>query len=72
MVQAGARPMSWLAVTSEWTPDYTTPERQALTDVQRQRGGVAALMADYVFAQVSAGVVELPKSMKAPVHAEAR
>jgi nicotinamidase-related amidase len=71
MVQAGARPMSWLAVTSEWTPDYTTPERQALTNVQRQRGGVAALMADYVFAQVAAGLVELPSSMSAPVEAEA-
>jgi len=70
MVQAGAKPISWLAVTSEWTPDYTTPERQALTDVQRQRGGVAALMADYVFAQVAAGLVELPASMSAPVEAE--
>jgi nicotinamidase-related amidase len=71
MVQAGAKPMSWLAVTSEWTPDYTSPERQALTDVQRQRGGVAALMADYVFAQVTAGLVELPGSMS-PAHAGAR
>ena len=60
MVQAGARPMSWLAVTSEWTPDYTSPERQALTDLQRQRGGSAALMADYVLAQVTAGVVQPP------------
>ena len=60
MVQAGARPMSWLAVISEWTPDYTTPERQALTDITRQRGGSAALMADYVFAQVTAGIVPPP------------
>jgi hypothetical protein len=21
--------MSWLAIASEWTPDYTSPERQA-------------------------------------------
>src|SRR5438552_12378760 len=63
MVQAGARPMSWLAVTSEWTPDYTSPERQALTDLQRQRGGSAALMADYVLAQVTAGVVQPPSFM---------
>jgi hypothetical protein len=62
MVQAGARPMSWQAVTSEWAPDYTSPERQATTDIQRQRGGVAALMADYVFAQVTAGLVKAPDS----------
>jgi len=60
MTQAGARPMSWLAVLSEWTPDYTSSERQALTGVLRQRGGSAALMADYVFAQVTAGIVSLP------------
>jgi hypothetical protein len=60
MIQAGARPMSWLSVISEWSPDYTSPERQALTEVTRQRGGVAAMMADYVFAQVTAGLVPLP------------
>ena len=67
MVQAGAKPMSWLAVTSEWTPDYTSPERQALTDVLRQRGGSAALMADYVIAQVTAGLVPPPSLVAAPV-----
>src|SRR5467141_1348344 len=36
MTQAGAKPMSWLAVTSEWTPDYTSRERAALADVTRQ------------------------------------
>jgi len=66
MIQAGARPMSWLAVTSEWTPDYTSPERQALTAVTRQRGGIAAVMADYVFAQVEAGLVKMPTGMTAP------
>jgi nicotinamidase-related amidase len=61
MVQAGAKPISWLAVISEWAPDYTSAERQALVDVTRQRGGVAALMADYVFAQVTAGLVKMPE-----------
>src|SRR6267143_4413654 len=56
MTQAGARPVSWLSVLSEWTPDYTSAERQALTDVMRQRGGTAAVMADYVLAQVTAGL----------------
>ncbi|MDB4893466.1 MAG: hypothetical protein JWL61_5321 [Gemmatimonadetes bacterium] len=60
MVQAGAKPMSWLAVISEWTPDYTSPERAKLADVTRQRGGTAALMYDYVFAQVTAGLVKAP------------
>src|SRR6267143_1046551 len=44
MTQAGAKPMSWLAVTSACTPDYTSRERAALADVTRQRGGSAALM----------------------------
>lgn len=60
MVQAGAKPLSWLAVISEWAPDYTSPERQALIDVTRERGGIAALMGDYVLAQVTAGLVKAP------------
>jgi len=60
MVQAGAKPMNWLAVISEWTPDYTSPERAKLADVTRLRGGSAALMYDYVFAQVTAGLVKAP------------
>jgi nicotinamidase-related amidase len=72
MIQAGAKPVSWLTVTSEWTPDYTSPERQALTDVVRQRGAAAALMADYVIAQVTAGVVKAPSFASAAVPAGAR
>jgi nicotinamidase-related amidase len=66
MTQAGAKPMSWLAVTSEWTPDYTSRERQVLADVTRQRGGTAALMFDYVMAQVTAGLVRAPSFTSAP------
>jgi nicotinamidase-related amidase len=72
MVQAGAKPMSWLAVISEWAPDYTSPERQALVDVTRQRGGVAALMGDYVIAQVTAGLVAPPNFLSAPAEAGSR
>ncbi len=57
MVQAGAKPISWLAVINEWTPDYPSPERAALADVTRQRGGSAALLYDYMIAQVRAGLV---------------
>jgi nicotinamidase-related amidase len=28
LVQAGATPINWMAVICEWTPDYTTDERQ--------------------------------------------
>jgi nicotinamidase-related amidase len=69
MTMAGAKPMSWLAVISEWTPDYTSRERAALANVTTQRGGTAALMFDYVMAQVSAGLVSLPKSLSSPVKA---
>jgi uncharacterized protein (TIGR02246 family) len=72
MTQAGAKPISWLAVISEWAPDYTSPERQALADVTRQRGGTAALMFDYVIAQVTAGLVPPPSFMSAPDKAGSR
>jgi nicotinamidase-related amidase len=72
MIQAGAKPVSWLSVTSEWTPDYRSPERQALTDNLRQRGGVAALMVDYMIAQVTAGLVAAPNFAAAPATAGAR
>ncbi len=61
MVQAGARPINWLAVISEWAPDYTSPERSALADVWSRRGGVINLAGDYVLAQVTAGLVPMPK-----------
>ena len=60
MVQAGARPIDWLAVISEWAPDYTSPERAALGDVWSRRGGVINLAGDYVLAQVTAGLVPMP------------
>ena len=60
MVQAGARPINWLAVISEWAPDYTSPERSALADVWSRRGGVINLAGDYVLAQVTAGLVPMP------------
>ena len=33
MTQAGAKPINWLAVTGEWSPDYTSPERAVTTPV---------------------------------------
>ena len=60
MIQAGAKAVSLWSVLSEWTPDYTSPERQKLVGVTRERGGVVTLMADYVLAQVEAGLVKMP------------
>ena len=68
MVQAGARPINWLAVISEWAPDYTSPERAALGDVWSRRGGIINLAGDYVLAQVTAGLVPMP-SWAAPAKA---
>jgi nicotinamidase-related amidase len=72
MVQAGARPINWLAVTAEWAPDYTAPERAALGDVWSRRGGGVVLLIDYVMAQVAAGLVPPPSFMSAPDKAGSR
>jgi nicotinamidase-related amidase len=60
MIQAGAKPISWMAVVGEWTPDYTSPERNALTEALLRHGGGVSLAAQYLFAQVSAGIVPMP------------
>lgn len=72
MTQAGARPISWLAVISEWAPDYTSPERAALAQATSQRGGIAAMMGDYVMAQVTAGLVPPPSFASAPARPGSR
>ncbi len=72
MVQAGAKPMSWIAVYNEWAPDFTSPEREALFDVTVRRGGGAALINDYAFAQVTAGLVKPPSFGSARVQAGSR
>jgi uncharacterized protein (TIGR02246 family) len=66
MVQAGARPIDWKAVTSEWAPDYTAPERAPLANIWSRRGSGVGLLIDYVMAQVEAGLVSMPSSMSAP------
>jgi nicotinamidase-related amidase len=72
MVQAGARPMSLWSVLSEWTPDYTSAERQALGDVTMRRGGLVTLLGEYVFAQIEAGLVPAPSFISAPKKGGAR
>jgi len=60
MLQAGARPVNWLGVVAEWTPDYTSAERNAVTDALLRHGGGVSLAVQYLFAQVSAGLVPMP------------
>jgi nicotinamidase-related amidase/ketosteroid isomerase-like protein len=66
MVQAGAKPICWLAVTSEWVPDYKSPERAAVGGVWSLRGGTVGLASDYVLAQITAGLVPMPSFLSAP------
>src|SRR5260370_23362339 len=66
MTMAGAKPINWVAVLNEWAPDYTTPERVALTSVLSQRGDTAGLLTDYALAQVTAGIVAVPDFRAAP------
>jgi hypothetical protein len=44
MVQAGAKPVNWGAVVSKWTPDFTAPERNLLTEAMLQHGGPASVV----------------------------
>jgi Isochorismatase family len=67
MVQAGAKPVNWQAVISEWAPDYTSPERQRLTEVLLQHGGSSAFAAEYTLAQLSAGLVPAAEWAAQPV-----
>ncbi|MFJ3902379.1 isochorismatase family protein [Streptomyces sp. NPDC090025] len=57
---AGAKPINWLAVFSEWVPDYTAPERIALNGIMSRRANSSGVFADYVLAQVTGGIVKAP------------
>ena len=61
MTMAGARPMSWPAVQSEWAPDYTSKEKMAMGEVLSRHGGAAAMWVDYTMAQIKAGLVKPPE-----------
>jgi len=60
MIQAGAKPICWLAVTAEWVPDYLMPEREVVTKVATKRAGSYSLQIEYVMTQVEAGLVPAP------------
>ena len=50
MVEAGANGINWVALTTEWAPDYTTPERKALIPGILMRGGAVGLSMEYLLA----------------------
>lgn len=64
MTMAGAKPINWIAVTAEWAPDYLSPERAAIAEVWSWRGGAPAMLTDFNMAQIKAGVVRLPDSLR--------
>jgi hypothetical protein len=53
MVQAGATGINWISVVAEWTPDYTSAERQAVNPGLVARGGGVALSIEYVLVNMA-------------------
>ena len=51
LVQAGATPINWMAIICEWTPDYTTDERNRVNPPVMQHGSMAGLAVEYLVAQ---------------------
>ena len=73
MTMAGAKPINWMALTGEWAPYWASPERALVSQIDSQRGGTsAAVVTDWIMAQVTAGVVPLPDLLSAPVQAGSR
>jgi nicotinamidase-related amidase len=52
LVQAGATPINWMAVTCEWTPDFTTEERNRVNPPVMKYGSMAGLAVEYLVAQI--------------------
>jgi nicotinamidase-related amidase len=54
MIQAGAIPMTWMAVMAELCPDNRSPEYQNLYPVVLEHGGGVGVAVQYVMAQLPA------------------
>ena len=52
MVQAGASGINWIGLVAEWTPDYTSPERNAVVPGLVARGGGVGLSLEYLLANL--------------------
>ena len=51
LVQAGATPINWVAIICEWTPDFTTEERNRVNPAVMKYGSMAGLAVEYLVAQ---------------------
>ena len=51
LVQAGATPISWMAVICEWTPDYTSEQRNRVIPSVMKYGSMAGISVEYLVAQ---------------------
>jgi nicotinamidase-related amidase len=51
LVQAGATPINWVAVICEWTPDFTTEERNRVIPAVMKYGSMPGLSVEYLVAQ---------------------
>jgi nicotinamidase-related amidase len=51
LLQAGATPINWVAVICEWTPDFTTEDRQRVNPPVMRYGSMADLALEYLVAQ---------------------
>jgi nicotinamidase-related amidase len=51
LVQAGATPINWVAVICEWTPDFTSEERNRVVPFVMKYGSMAGISLEYLIAQ---------------------
>jgi nicotinamidase-related amidase len=52
LVQAGATPINWFAVVCEWTPDFSSDERQRVNPPVMKYGSMAGLAVEFLVAQI--------------------
>ncbi len=53
MIQAGARPLTWMALMAELCPDNTAPEYQSLYPIVTEHGDGVGVAVQYVLAQLN-------------------
>jgi nicotinamidase-related amidase len=55
LVQAGATPINWMAVLCEWTPDFTSEDRNSVIPAVMKYGSMAGVSMEYLVAQIDVG-----------------
>jgi nicotinamidase-related amidase len=51
LVQAGATPINWMAIICEWTPDFTSEERNRVNPPVMKYGSMPGIAVEYLVAQ---------------------